>query len=91
MKAELVDDDTFELSFVYSRALHDATTIEQLAKLTLDCPGRADRFLLVGDHPVGSSRPTVNRASKPPASGRACRGSTATVSMSKAYMVPNHS
>ena len=33
VKAELLDDDTFELSFVYSSAVHDGPTIEHLAKL----------------------------------------------------------
>jgi acyl transferase domain-containing protein len=34
VRAELVDDETFELSFVYSTAFHDAATIELLAKAT---------------------------------------------------------
>jgi hypothetical protein len=34
VKAEMIDDDTFEVSFVYSTALHDAQTVEQLAKAT---------------------------------------------------------
>ncbi|MCP3990582.1 MAG: hypothetical protein GY724_16000, partial [Actinomycetia bacterium] len=34
VKAELIDDNTYELSFVYSTTIHDDATIEHLAKLT---------------------------------------------------------
>ena len=36
VKAEMVNDETFELSFVYSKAIHDEATIERLAKATTE-------------------------------------------------------